>query len=102
MWRRCRDEVGICSRPREGGPVGYGRTRLRPDEVTAGRGRLRPDEVGVRVRSAVAVELPRLAHFLDLVEIHVAHQQLLLVRVAQVADELPAWIAEVRLPVEVV
>ena len=60
------------------------------------------DEVGVRVRPAVAVELPRLADLLDLVEVHVPDEQLLLVRVAQLADELAARVAEVALAVEVV
>src|SRR3712207_3803529 len=64
--------------------------------------RLGPDEVLVSVGSPVSVELPRLAHFLDQVEIHVADEQLFLVRVADIADELPTRIHEVRLPVEIV
>src|SRR5687768_6686977 len=63
---------------------------------------LRSDEVSVRVRPAVAVELPRLADFLDLVEVHVPDDQLLVVGAAQVADELAPRIDEVALAVEVV
>ena len=59
----------------------------------ASRGVSGPDEVPVRVRPAVAVELPRLADLLDQVEVHVADEQLLVVGVAQVADELAARIA---------
>src|SRR5688572_29334759 len=67
-----------------------------------GRERLRRDEVSIRVGSAVAVELPRLADLLDLVEVHVPDDQLLVVGAAQVADELAARIDKVALTVEVV
>src|SRR5688572_7668841 len=60
------------------------------------------DELVVRVRPAVAVELPAVAHLADLVEVEVAHDQLRLVRVADVAHELPARVDEVALAVEVV
>src|SRR5262245_57337076 len=63
---------------------------------------LRTDEVSVRVGSAVAVELPRLADFLNQIQVHLADEQLFLVCVANVADELAARVDEVRLPVEVV
>src|SRR5688500_16294827 len=60
------------------------------------------DEVVVRVGPAVAVELPRLADLGDLVQVEVAHDQLLVVRAAEIAHELPTRISEVRLAVEVV
>src|SRR4029079_16879803 len=60
------------------------------------------DEVAVRVGPAVAVELPRVAHLVDHVEVHVAHEQLLVVRVADVADELAARVDEIGLAVEIV
>src|SRR3982750_390290 len=63
---------------------------------------LRGYEVGVGVRAPVTEELPRLADLLDLVQVHVADEQLLVVRAAKVADELPARIDEVALAVEVV
>ena len=46
------------------------------------------DEVVVRVRATVPEELPGLAHLLDLVEVEVANDELLVVRVPDVADEL--------------
>ena len=64
--------------------------------------RLRSDEVVVRVRPAIAVELPRLADLGDLVEVHVADDQLLVVGRAEIADELAARVDEVALAVEVV
>src|SRR2546423_1772712 len=42
-------------------------------------------QVRIGVRTAVAEELPRLTDLLDLVEIHVAHEQFLVVGAAQVA-----------------
>src|SRR5687768_11191373 len=80
------------------------RTRGVNSDGSARRSRigLRSDEIVVGVRASVAEELPRLAHLLDLVEIEVADDELLLVRVADVADELAARIDEVGLPIEVV
>src|SRR5688500_3959018 len=80
------------------------RTRGVNSDGSARRSRigLRSDEIVVGVRASVAEELPRLAHLLDLVQIEVADDELLLVRVADVADELAARIDEVGLPVEVV
>ena len=63
---------------------------------------LRPDEVVVGIGPTVAEELPRLADLLDLVQVEVADDELLLVRVTDVADELAARVDEVRLAVEVV
>ena len=59
-------------------------------------------EVRVRVRSTVAEELPGVADLHDPVEVEVAHDQLLVVGVADVADELAARVDEVALAVEVV
>src|SRR6188474_2159048 len=64
--------------------------------------RSRPHEIVVSVGPAVPVELPRLADFLDLVEIHVPDEQLLVMGRAQIADELAARVTEVALAVEVV
>src|SRR5262245_27354939 len=80
--------AGCTSAPGGPGP------RTRPDSW--------PHEVVIRVRPAIPIELPRLADLLDLVEVHVADEQLLVVGIAQLADELAARVAEVRLPVEVV
>ena len=63
---------------------------------------LRADEVFVGVGPAVAEELPGLADLLDLVEVEVADEQLLVVRVADVTDELAPRVDEVGLAVEVV
>src|SRR5262249_51413910 len=52
--------------------------------------------------SSIPVELPGLADLGDHVEIHVADDQLLVVRRADRADELAARVAEVALAVEVV
>ena len=46
------------------------------------RKRLRGDEVAVRVRPPIPVELPRLADFLDHVEVEVADEELFLTRIA--------------------
>src|SRR4051812_37256279 len=62
----------------------------------------RTNEVPIGVGPPVAVELPRLADRVDHVEIHVADQELLLVRAAHRTDELAARVHEVALPVEVV
>src|SRR5256714_868138 len=59
-------------------------------------------QIRIGVRAAVAEELPRLADLLDLVEIHIAHEQFLVVGAAELADELAARVDEVALPVEVV
>src|SRR6478736_927533 len=60
------------------------------------------DQVFVGVGAAVAVEGPAVADLLDLVEVEVAHDQLRLVGVADVADELALGVDEVALAVEVV
>ena len=60
------------------------------------------DQVAVGVGAAVAVERPAVADELDLVHVEVAHDQLRLVGVADVADELALGIDEVALAVEVV
>src|SRR4051794_2092162 len=59
-------------------------------------------QLSVRVGPAVAVEGPAVAHRLDEVHVEVAHDQLRLVGVADVADELALRIHEVALSVEVV
>src|SRR4029077_8677162 len=59
-------------------------------------GRLRARDFAVGFRAAVAVELPGGAHFLDLVEIQIGHEQFILVA-AGLRDNLPTWIAEVTL-----
>src|SRR4051794_5474186 len=64
--------------------------------------RLRSDQVVVGVRPAITEELPRLADLGDLVEVHVADHQLLVMGRPEVADELAARVAEVALAVEVV
>src|SRR5439155_16301213 len=65
-------------------------------------GGLRPDEVAVCVGSPIAEKLPGLADLVDLVEVQVADEQLLLVRVADLAHKLAPWVAEIGLPVEIV
>jgi len=57
-------------------------------------------EVGVHVRPAVAVELPRLADFLDHVHVEVADDQLFVMGVAHGADELAARFDESKLALE--
>ena len=59
-------------------------------------------QVVVRVRPAVAVERPAVAHLWMQVQVEVADDQLRLVRVARVADDLALGVDEVRLAVEVV
>src|SRR5882724_2990621 len=61
-----------------------------------------PDQVLVRVRATIAVELPRLADLGDLVEVHVANDQLLVMGRSELTDELAARVDEVALAVEVV
>ena len=60
------------------------------------------DEVSVGVGPTVTEELPRLAHLRDHVEVQVTDEKLLLVRIADIPYELPARVAEIGLPVEVV
>src|SRR3954451_8494367 len=57
-----------------------------PDPIDLARHALRPDEVVVGVGPAIAEELPRLADLGDLVEVHVANHQLLVVGRPEVAD----------------
>src|SRR5689334_11518563 len=64
--------------------------------------RLRAREVLIRVRSAVPEELPRVADFLDLVEVEVADAKPLVMGRSDPADELATRIDEVALPVEIV
>ena len=59
-------------------------------------------QVGVGVGPPVAVELPGVADLHDLVHVEVADDELLLMGVADVADELAARVDEVALAVEVV
>ena len=54
------------------------------------------------VGTAVAVELPGVADLDDLVEVEVAHDQLLVMGRSDVADELSARVDEVALAVEIV
>src|SRR5580765_5406336 len=61
--------------------------------------RLRRDQCAVRIRSPVAVELPDVAHFADLVEIELGGDQFAAVARAG-RDEAAARVAEVALPVE--
>src|ERR1700746_3480599 len=56
----------------------------------------------VRVRPAVAVELPQVPDLGQLGHVQVAHQHLVRVVRGGVADQLPARVGEVRLAVEVV
>jgi hypothetical protein len=50
--------------------------------------RLPLDQLVVGVGTAISVERPAVAHELDLVEVEIAHDELRLVGVADVADEL--------------
>src|SRR4051794_12743140 len=63
--------------------------------------RSRSGDAGVGVGPAVAVELPVVAHLPHHVEVEVAHEQLLLVAAAQLADEVAAWIDDLAGAVEV-
>src|SRR5690606_32241909 len=73
-----------------------------PFEVRCRAVRSRPGEVVVRVGAPVPVELPPVAHHAQQVHVEVAHDQLLLVVVAGVADERALGVDEVRRAVEVV
>ena len=79
-----------------------GQTTVPPRDRACHGVPLARDDLVVGVGAAVAVERPAVADLLDLVEVEVAHDQLRLVRVADVADELALGIDEVALPVEVV
>src|ERR1035441_8668402 len=59
----------------------------------------RRDDGSVSFGPAVTVELPHVAHFFDLVQVHVSHYYLILVAAAH-SEHLSARIAEIRLPVE--
>src|SRR5277367_4995973 len=64
--------------------------------------RSRADQVGVRVRPAVAVERPLVAHDLDEVQVQVPDDDLAGVPRTRLADQPPLGADEVRGPVEVV
>src|SRR4051794_29320912 len=64
--------------------------------------RLPLHQLVVRVGPAVAIEGPPVTHQLDLVEIEIAHDELRLVGIADIADELTLGVDEVALTVEVV
>src|ERR1019366_8872789 len=57
------------------------------------------DDGSVSFGSAVAVELPHVAHFFDLVQVHVSHYYLVLVAAAH-GDHLSPRIAEIGLAIE--
>src|SRR4051794_19302885 len=68
------------ARPRSERPFAEPTLRFSvPCRSSARRPRLGPDEISVRVRPPIAEELPRLPHFLDLVEVHLADHQFLVV-----------------------
>src|SRR6266404_2502060 len=62
-------------------------------------GRARPRDFAVRLRPPIAIELPRIAHLLDFIQVQVGDKQLVLVA-ASLRDNFPARVAEVAFPVE--
>src|SRR5258708_22436527 len=59
----------------------------------------RAGDFAIRFRTAIAVELPDVAHVFDLVEIQVGHEQFIFVP-AGLRHDFPTWIAEIALSVE--
>src|SRR5262245_28307494 len=60
---------------------------------------LESDQLGIRLGTAIAEELPGVAHFADLIEIEISDHQLVLVA-ARLREDLTTRITEVRLTVE--
>src|SRR5262249_32975038 len=92
--RAARDDTGIPNRSRD---LRNGLRRSRNRAGPSGR-----DQVPVGVGPPIPIELPGLPDLLDEVEVHVADQELLVVRAADRAHELAARVDEVALAVEVV
>src|SRR5690606_18121241 len=60
------------------------------------------DQYAVLVGTAVEIEVPRVAHFLNHVQVHIADDQFFVPVTAQLADELTFRVAEVTFAVEVI
>src|SRR5712664_4199570 len=82
------------------GPVGFTtvppRISVRMSSSFPGKRGLRAGQVGVRVRPAVAVERPLVAHGVDEVQVQVPDDELAGVRGAGLADQPPLGADEVR------
>src|ERR1700682_2929277 len=61
--------------------------------------RPRARDFSVRLRPAIAIELPRIADLLNLLQVQVGHQQFVLIA-AGLRHDLSAWIAKITLAIE--